>query len=199
MKSWNQLQEVLTEMGELLEVYHQTPNKIPNDAAKRLKAEYKKVFGKAPKETCKSCIMDHFLELRKVNKNQYKTIMNSKYKLKEGVRVDTVWNPIKGVPLHVSNANLTDEIAKKLIKSNEKFLDYFAQYPNQDNQPEAEPVNVEDAVYEGNEVEIEGPTEDVSYEDMELNELRAEAKSQGVKGNVSRMRKETLITKLNEL
>lgn len=43
-----------------------------------------------------------------------------KYKMGDGI-IDTVYQPIEGVPMHVTNANLTNEVAELLLASNPNY------------------------------------------------------------------------------
>lgn len=137
--------------------------------------------------TCRNCILDAYMELSmKTEKQLKKLVMPSKYKLKEG-RVVVFQNT------DYTNANITDEVAMKMIEFSSKHSGNFVNgkelikdYHSLSDESEKE-VDIEEPKEEV--VEVETPT---------LEELRANYKE--IKGKKPHWKwdEETILEKMNE-
>jgi hypothetical protein len=110
-------------------------NKILHDAstAEYFESLYLKVFPGEPFcTTCPGVIQQKIGQILNLSTTQIKFMADRKYKMGPGI-IDTVYTPIPGVPVHVTNANLTDEVAEKLLKANPN-------YKNQIFKVDGEPV-----------------------------------------------------------
>jgi len=149
---------------------------------------YAKLTGKRVGEgTCRNCILDAYMDLAMKTENQLKKLlMPSKYKLKEG-RVVVFQNT------DYTNANITDEVAMKMIAFSSKHAGNF--------------VNGEELLKDYSELtqEIEviddAPTvleELLEVQEPTLEELRANYKE--IKGKKPHWKwdEETILAKLNE-
>lgn len=82
---------------------------------------YLQLFHESLCSTCPGKLAEAYSQILNLNIQNFLTMANSKYKVANDGVIDTVYSPIAGVPYHVSNANITDEIAEKLIKANPNF------------------------------------------------------------------------------
>ena len=149
---------------------------------------YAKLTGKRVGEgTCRNCILDAYMDLAMKTENQLKKlVMPSKYKLKEG-RVVVFQNT------DYTNANITDEVAMKMIAFSSKHAGNFEN-----------PKEVMQAYNElTQEIEVieDAPTvleEVLDVQEPTLEELRANYKE--IKGKKPHWKwdAETLLEKMNE-
>lgn len=92
------------------------------DTSEKFALLYKQAF---PNETLCSTCPGHLQEAynRIINLSPLKihVMTNSKYRVRDNGIIDLGYNQIPGVPVHVTNQNLTDAIAEKLLKHNPNF------------------------------------------------------------------------------
>ena len=105
---------------------------ISLDKTECMKVErlHKQLFNTSAKTKtgCKSCYQDAYFTI----KNHLKITIMSKFELKANALLDFANNPIKGVPIHVTNANMTDAIARKILARSMNYAKFFSRLPEQE-------------------------------------------------------------------
>lgn len=90
---------------------------------------YKKLFpDESVCSTCTNKIALAYQKINELNSNpQMVTIMAQqvKYKLKDGDVLHLTFHPVEGVPSVITNANLTDEMAEKIMDAHPKMVSRF--------------------------------------------------------------------------
>ncbi len=94
-------------------------------ATSELHALYRLLFGKNLAQRCGNCAQDAYFELKQITDQKLKTMSEQTRKLRKDCLIDTSFNPIPGVPAHLTNANLTDEIAEALLKASPGHAKFF--------------------------------------------------------------------------
>lgn len=89
--------------------------------SEKLSRYYQQIFADSLCTTCPGKLYEAYYKILNLNIQNHIIMANSKYSVKNGGIIDTVYSPIEGVPLHVTSDNITDEIAAKLIKANPNF------------------------------------------------------------------------------
>lgn len=91
---------------------------------------------------CGACLIDAYFEFRSLTQIQIKTFMERKYRMNKGVLLDTYMSNNPEIPQgHWSDANITDDVAVKLIKGG--YGKYFIGNPAIDDIEEEEEEQVE--------------------------------------------------------
>lgn len=108
------------------EIFFKRWDEVANDPAKhqRLQDIYEKEKNKKP--NCGDCLYRFFNEkVRKYkNKNKITTMTKTTYRLKKGAVVN-----FKQKKIHLTEATLTDELAKQYLKDNPSGIRYFEYAP----------------------------------------------------------------------
>lgn len=101
---------------------------------------------------CGACLIDAYFEFRSLTQIQIKTFMERKYRMNKGVLLDTYMSSNPEIPQgHWSDANITDDVAVKLIKGG--YGKYFIGNPSSDDIEEEEEFLDPNDDPEGNEGE----------------------------------------------
>jgi hypothetical protein len=97
--------------------------KILHDArsSELLSGFYSEIYNTSLCSTCPGKLAEAYSQILNLNIQNHLIMATSKYSVKNNGMIDTVYANIPGVPLHITNANITDEIAEKLIAANPNF------------------------------------------------------------------------------
>lgn len=91
---------------------------------------YRSVFGEKICLTCDNRFTESFTKLIQIPTKQLEKMKDRNFTLKAGSLIDTSMKGIPGVPMHVSDANLTDDIAIQLLKANKGYIMHFDHKPS---------------------------------------------------------------------
>ena len=134
--------EQIIQLGET-KVYN---NSVYREELKRI---YFEVFKDHLVVTCMNCVADalfrlkHYLRNNNKNKMEATNIVPCNFKMRDNQVIY-----IRSKHMHITNANLTDELALSLLKMNVKNITNFIKYPQNwrellDQSNEPVPINVE--------------------------------------------------------
>lgn len=90
------------------------------DGSEWLSDVHKQIFGEAICTTCPGTLSQAIEKILHLTKQKIHFMADRKYKMGDGI-IDTVYQPIEGVPVHVTNANLTNEVAELLLITNPNY------------------------------------------------------------------------------
>lgn len=99
---------------------------------------YREVFGESVCTTCPGVLSNAIERLLNLSTLKIKQMADRNYTMKEGVVIDLSFNQIIGVPVHVSNVNLTDEVAEKILKSNPNYKNQIFKMAGEEKAVKAE-------------------------------------------------------------
>ena len=94
------------------------------DLKKKFIALYEKVFNEKITNKCKGCLKRKLNKLLTMNTKTIKLMAGRTFLLKPNT---CIW--VDRLNLHITNENLTDEIAIKLLKTNRGYLKFFQEIP----------------------------------------------------------------------
>lgn len=172
-------------------------NLLTQEEIQLIKTTYEKLLNKTIQVKCGACLIDAWYTFRTMKKERIEELSNLEYKLDETAVIDTTINPIAGVPDHVTNANLTNEIGASLIKAG--FKRQFVKFPQEE--AEVVPPVVEEPLQEITPV-AEEPIQEVApaepaapkYSKMSAQALKAECVNKGyVASEWANLNKEKLV------
>ncbi|MDF3076125.1 MAG: hypothetical protein K0S09_14 [Sphingobacteriaceae bacterium] len=111
-QTWQELQQLPSLIVKI--------NQREKEALHLLYRLSKRVLGEAVTASCSNCHIKAFHKLTSITYQNLIDMSEQKFKLKKGVLIDPENNG-----QHYSNANLTDEIAAKILAKNPKLEKYF--------------------------------------------------------------------------
>lgn len=121
------LTEIKNELSQIgfQNIEHSAPN------SEILSRYYSEIFSESLCTTCRGKLAEAYYKILNLTSQNSNIMAKGKFSLKNPDQfIDTGYNPIEGVPIHVNNSNITDEIHDKLIKSNPNFKTQFVEDPN---------------------------------------------------------------------
>lgn len=121
-KRLTEIKNELTSLG-YANIEHSAPG------SELLSKYYKEIFDEALCTTCGKRYEAYYKILNLTTQNS-NIMAKGKFSIKNNGMIDIGYDPIEGVPQHITNANVTDDIYHKLVKANPNFKSQFVEDPN---------------------------------------------------------------------
>ncbi len=123
---------MIVDVTEIQNIVKSLPIKLvlhDADTAEYFAGLYNKIFPDHPLDctTCKGKLQNAYYNILNLSTTKTQVMANKKWAISPDITgfIDLGYNQIEGVPVHVSKANLTDEIAEIMMKHNANYKSSF--------------------------------------------------------------------------